>query len=86
MSKWHMMCYVKQVVSEQVSKEFYTIYGEEIINFFTKLHDVEVNFSETHILSYCLGVFLREGQQIKITNSFRLFADCFLDGEGLHNG
>lgn len=81
MSKWHMMCYVKQIVCEQVSEEFYETHGEEIINFFARLHDLEVDFSETHILFYCLGVFLREGQQIKITDSFRLFTDCFLDGE-----
>lgn len=86
MSKWHMMCYVKQVVCEQVSKDFYETHGEEVLDFFAKMHDLEVDFSETHILSYCLGVFLRERQQIKITDSFRLFADCFLDGEGLHNG
>lgn len=81
-----MKCYVKQVVSEQVSKEFYAIHGEEIINFFAKLHDLEIDFSEIHILSYCLGIFLRGGQPVTITDSFRLFSDCFLDGEGLHNG
>ena len=83
MSRWGTACWVRQVICEQVSKDFYETYGEEIIDFFTKLYDLEVDFSETHILSYCLGVFLREGQQIKITDSFRLFTDCFLDGEGL---
>lgn len=86
MSKWHMIGYVKQVVCKQVSEEFYAVYGKEIINFFEKLHDIEVDFSESDILSYCLGVFLRERQQVKITDSFRLFTNCFLDGEGFHNG
>lgn len=86
MSKWGTACWVRQTICEQVGEDFYEIYGKEIINFFTKLHDVEVDFSETDILSYCLGVFLREGQQINVADSFRLFADCFLDGEGLHNG
>ena len=74
MATWTDLCYVRQTVCEEISEDFYNLYGKEITDYFQDKESEEINAAA--IFAYCLGLILR-GDNLFCGNYKPTFNDFF---------
>ena len=79
MATWTDLCYVRQTVCEEISEDFYNLYGKEITDYFQDKESEEI--SVTTIFAYCLGILMRNDTRwaFDYKEHFVDFRDSYFD-------